>query len=959
MRLGDTHKGIKGLWPGLGRRLLPLLGLLAALFLVNAAAVQSQTTTGLPVLDTMIRGFTDNARPLMFASEIAVEEPCPTNDYTFSGLCEVLGGKITGPANPAAALPLLLNPTDTSEWITARLDNAGLGDDAVHARNILDGVIVPGHLDTRITTAQWRAVLGFPVGGAGSGGGLPSGANDDNWLRWKDGSPEWADLPQANSAQAGLQSSAQHDKVAALPEQGTGNANKIIGFNASGNYAAVTAGSGGSGGDITGVTAGAGLQGGGDNGNVTLRVDNSLAKISGDYESGGWTDSSDVQVSVRLTTARNLNQAVTLAYAADQQFQSPNADGGWRVVRVPLGKDDRVADGGIRLVGDEDVDNSLEEAAQHILLNDVTVTRLGVDSSYAYYQVPLGTGGPNITGFGGSVSLVHYRAQEDEPSHWDITVDADDIVGRGITPDNLEGLEGAAAGSFISTAPGDEFTVQRVPGLRLLRSGSAAIPFTTLSGPPVESAPAITFDDPLDWDVVLGDGQFEVYADYSFVAENPESIQFDTDSDAASGYGIADFEELRGDPVYSALTGSYKGRPLAVAHIENPAGTNAGFVRYMSRHGEDNSEYGVFQLVKNPAYNGGSASGSIRITYRIYATVQGGTTPEGNVAGYNVYPTVAARPAATGLPDNTIAFVIDPPSVAVKRTDYTVGTGADLLLHGIRVNPTRELATRTVGSQTLLYMAAASFTWNGHTVPAGGSVPSWPSGAILVIAFNTADNSAGTIAVQYPTARTATAASHITVTAAHRRIFLLNRASSTRWQITGLTASSRSDILAGDLVLTSTGTGATGVIERWDRVDGAPMLTMPNWTGSPSLTLTGNGLTSWFNLQTLNLGSGSHIIWLDMHLTIGGAGRQTQGVAFGAFEFRLVKDGTAEWTAPGHERINLRGNIGERAIKELAMISGSGAYTLQVRMSTDAYLNINPITWTAANQSILIMTFGG
>ena len=956
MRLRDTHKGIKGLWPGLGRRLLPLLGLLAALFLVNAAAVQSQTTTGLPVLDTMIRGFTDNARPLMFASEIQVDDPCPTA-YTFSDLCEVLDGKITGPANPTAGLTLVYDATDLA-WESEQLANAGLADDAVHARNIMDGVIVPGHLDTRITTAAWRAVLGFPVGGAGSGGGLPSGANDDNWLHWKDGSPEWADLPQANSAQAGLQSSAQHDKVAAIPEQGTGNANKILGFNASGNYAAVTAGSGGGGGDITGVTAGVGLEGGGTTGNVALRVDNSLAKISGDYESGGWTDSSDVQVSVRLTTARSLNQAVTLAYAADQQFQSPNADGGWRVVRVPLGKDARVADGGIRLVGDEDVDNSLEEAAQHILLNDVTVTRLGADSSYAYYQVPLGTGGPNITGFGGSVSLVHYRAQEDEPSHWDITVDAEDIVGRGIGPDNLDGLEDAPPGSFISTAPGDEFTTQRVPGLRLLRSGSTAIPFTTLSGPPVETV-AITFDQPLDWDVELADGQFEVYADYELIAESPESIQFDTDADTAAGYGDADYAELRGDPVYSAQTGGYKGRPLAVAHLENPAGTNAGMVRYMARHGADNAEYGVFQLVKNPAYSGGAASGSIRITYRIYATANGGTSPEGNVSGYSVYPTVAVRPAAAGLPDNTIAFVINPPSVAVKRTDHTTGTGADLLFHGIRVNPNRELAVTTVGSRTIYYMAAANFTWRGATVPAGGSVPGWPSGAILVIEYDTQPIANGTIAVLYTTARTATAASGVSVSAAHGRVFALARRSSTRWDISGLTAGQRSDMLSGDLVLTSTGTGATGVVERWDRVDGAPMLTMPTWTGSPSLTLTGNGLTSWFNLQTLTLGSGSHIIWLDMHLTIGGAGRPNRGVAFGAFEFRLVKDGSAEWTAPGHERINLRGNIGERAIKELAMISGSGTYTLQVRMSTDAYLNINPITWTAANQSILIMTFGG
>ena len=130
-------------------------------------------------------------------------------------LATALNAKLTTPGSPDAGLPLVYDATDLI-WETEQLAAAGLADDAVIARTIADGVIIPAHMDEAITQAQWRAVFGIT-----SPTGLPSGANAGNWLTYKDGTAEWADLPSASGSQAGIIHPAEYAKINAAIDGAT------------------------------------------------------------------------------------------------------------------------------------------------------------------------------------------------------------------------------------------------------------------------------------------------------------------------------------------------------------------------------------------------------------------------------------------------------------------------------------------------------------------------------------------------------------------------------------------------------------------------------------------------------------------------------------------------------------------------------------------------------------------
>lgn len=132
-------------------------------------------------------------------------------------------------------------------------------------------------------------------------------------------------------------------------------------------------------------------------------------------------------------------------------------------------------------------------------------------------------------------------------------------------------------------------------------------------------------------------------------------------------------------------------------------------------------------------------------------------------------------------------------------------------------------------------------------------------------------------------------------------------------------------------------------------------ITTHTWVGSPTVTIPNTDVTpsgAWTDLQSLTLPAGNHLVYYDLHFTVGGT-----GVGWIGLEMRLQRGGSDVWNAPGQQRFNGRGNRGQLAVKETAMVSGAGTYTLQARAATDNTQNISPLTFAAGQQDIQILTF--
>ena len=103
--------------------------------------------------------FVDNTKPLLVASEIQVEDPCPSVAYTFTrNLCTYVTGKIDAPTGAylIAGLPLTYQDGVTPTWANRQL-NAEVA--------LADETIREGKIDTDATDAfTWLQAFGINAG---------------------------------------------------------------------------------------------------------------------------------------------------------------------------------------------------------------------------------------------------------------------------------------------------------------------------------------------------------------------------------------------------------------------------------------------------------------------------------------------------------------------------------------------------------------------------------------------------------------------------------------------------------------------------------------------------------------------------------------------------------------------------------------------------------------------------
>ena len=385
--------------------------------------------------------------------------------------------------------------------------------------------------------------------------------------------------------------------------------------------------------------------------------------------------------------------------------------------------------------------------------------------------------------------------RRDEPSTWDWR-----LTDRSIRPANLAGAA-PVAGRVVVPVDADAFRYEPLAGVQLVYEGSLVVQPNNAQTD--SSVSAFAFAVPVDVDLA-GDFTLDTLVDLTIDASASTTGVVAGDT---SFQGVVDANELRADPVYSS---QYFGRTAAYGEILSGA-TVIGQAQVVLRKAADGTIGGA---VRYQANLGHSVNAALRFTasIRIRELRAGGYSPRGSVPQIDAYATVDDRPAAATVPDSTIAVVQSPPAGYIKTTSHTAGAST-LPFHGLHINPTSELASATIGSRSLLYEAPSSFTFRNHDISSGGTVPGWPSGWRFFYERTTANNGAGRVYL-IPEAAQSDAA-NIQMSGAHGESVLISRQSGTLWQSPLLTAQQYQHLLAGDLVLTVIGAGATATVDAW------------------------------------------------------------------------------------------------------------------------------------------------
>lgn len=935
---------LKGI-PVWRKRLPVLLAIVAALCLVQITAAQSPSA-GLPLLDTAIRGFDDPNKPLMWASEIQVDDHCNPGNYTFArNLCVELAGKITAPTADhglADDLALIYDQNADPVWDTRQLTAPGIATDAIIARHFLDGQILPAHLDTGVSPAQWQAVLGWPT----AVGGLPDGGAINQWLRKKSGSDydaEWADLPGLTAAQ-------QRILAALVDPQGltAGDNAVLMGWRDAEWVNARIPGS-----SITSNPSGpyslnlpvasatqAGILSAVDYARIGVHEDGGLASVATrdpvlgtgvatdpvhltpelvsldrHYESGGWGAAAGYQIAARHTAA----QPVWSALSFGATWTNPGGtllDSGYFPVAIPVERPYTLAEISVSNVQDEgDPHTNLRRTLDSPGVVDAGTNAAGTAQ---WYRVPI-DGTFSVTG--GDT----YRVEVDDPSRLNITVPVEDV----------EGLAG-----YVDEQIADHPTAN----VRLLFDGSTpGVSVTSLSRD--SAIHKFNLAEPLNVDTephgvliaLLTPTANFVDTDIAFA-----ETEYNDETTIAAVARAPPYNGSTqlGDVLISADLN--KGPTLAGSAVirldRDASGQVAGNAQYIHHEGHALAD-----------------SGSISFHLEIYLVGSEGARGE---TGGRWFDFETLPDDASAFTDGDLILVRTGSGQGAYYKSSTETTNkADTGLAGESLNPRTDLISNTDGSREHVYFGRQART----NLPAGGTWSGAPA-AMTTLDFNYRANTLdlGVFQITYSSARSYSGAIVITCGGPIHYAIRLTRRTATLWEGSGLNAQQVAACRQYEWTFSEPGVTGYTVTHRLVRVlagaDSYARIHEVTWSGNQTLTLsTNNVVSAWADIQTISLPAGLHHVWLNMHITHGGA----QSGAWLGLEVRLQRNGVTVWRAPGMERIDLRGTGGELAVKELAMVSGSGDYVLQVRGVADLVANASPVTWTAANQQILVTTFGG
>ena len=429
-----------------------------------------------------------------------------------------------------------------------------------------------------------------------------------------------------------------------------------------------------------------------------------------------------------------------------------------------------------------------------------------------------------------------------------------------ITPSLMDGLADAPVGDVITTGAEDTFSHHTASARRELYNGTQGI--TVVNATRRSALSPTAFDSALNRQTAGDVGLVFATSRRRLVTRSSTSISYQPDRVELAAYasGFVDLATLGSYPLYNGTT-AIGDTVVAIPVYLAPAGTLLGHELVniaADATSEDYESIAVFEPSAAHTQNTmtWSSSGDTKIDFDDF-----GAGVPGGGAGGQVRVYAAALPAAAGVPDNTVGIVINPASVAVKQTNITQGA-QDTGWAGKTIDP-HDLATARVGPYTLRYAASAGFQFsrNSHSaaVAAGGAAAvsgGLPSGGRLVWSYETAGNGSSLLECDYTSDRAATGPIVFSVGSAITHTYRLAQANARAWDSGLLGVSDRAALLSGVWRATEPEGSGHIVSELWVPVNLGG--------GSSKGVLTRASLTSAVNLANPTQNAISSAAWTDV-----------------------------------------------------------------------------------------------
>ena len=681
---------------------------------------------------------------------------------------------------------------------------------------------------------------------------------------------------------------------------------------------------------LTAVSATAPLEGAGTTADP-LNVGDALGTLSQHVRKGGWTNSTDIRISVR-TPRRDLSGAESLVYSAVVQHTGPNSVGEGYYLEVPAAKATDLSV--VRTVGDDSEDSG-HNVAQFLVANSAAIVREGASADgTTYLWFP-----ENSLQGGNSVSTYHYRAQENLPLELEIDVPVDDIDGL------------AAVGKT-----NDYRSLDNLPNLqdgRVLFNGTlTGVSITSLDA---DSAVAVTN---LTEALNLSAEPHGVLLSFmtptlSGFAASDVTIETETN-------GVTSLDAVARAAVYLSTTTDL-GFVLTQADVMKGSVLAGTLVVKMARQADG----GTLLTEQYLPHQGHALKDSGNASTRYELELISAGVPRGAGSGQMFTYDQAALPDADDFNDGDYVWMIAANAlqgVYLKESEET-HVKADTGLGGLTLDPSSDLVSTDDGAYDVDRFNRVTFTGpGGNTIAVDTSgwsaAPADLSYIYLSYRSRTRDN--GSVVIKFSSNRTYTGA--IVIRAGSHAIRIngpgVGQQTDT-WRYDGLDTATVAALRENDWTFSEpdmTGYKVTHTLKRVVRgADapitgvGVPSILRPTWSGNVSLAATGaNGITAYTDMQTFTLPAGTHLALMDILLA-----EQVNNVI--SIRYRIQKSGVTVWEDGEFRKTDLAGP-GRARHGIQAVLEGAGSYVLQVRAFTPT-TGGSPYTWSALNQEVTFMTW--